>query len=240
MLAIRPSLSPLLLPIVVLICCAAGWPLAAQDAPLPRPATQVPAPLEPTPTPAPNSPPAAPALIPADILPAPNPAAPAPMPDIPTIEQLDQAMSPPPLSAAAEAHRLHVEWRKLRNQAQNDARVKAALAKADAARTDLERRRLLARYFEIFHARMIAIAPPEMKDYLVTRKREALAALPQPRVRPETAPKQTPSPAAAAAVASASITAAPSPTVPTSAAAYASPSPSPSSSSLMPRLLPRP
>jgi hypothetical protein len=230
--------SPLLS--LAVICGLTALTLRGQDAPLPKPETQDPAPeardaASPVPTPA------APDLIPADILPAPDPAAPLPMPDIPTIEQLDQAMSPPPLSPAAEAHRLHIEWRKLRNQAQNDPRVKAALADADAARTDLERRKRLARYYEIFHARMIALAPPTMKKYLQDRKGEALASLPQPRVRPETAPKPSPTPkGVTAATGSPSPTASPSPTPPsTSAAAYASPSPSPTGSSLMPRL-PRP
>ena len=227
----------LLLILSVMLCLMASG-LRAQDPVLPKPETQDPA-AEPSPTPGPIDVPP-PELIPADILPPPDPAAPAPTLDIPTIEQLDEGLKPPPLSPAAEAHRLHVEWRKLRNQAQNDPRVKAALAEADAARTDLQRRKLLARYFDIFHARMIALAPPQMKNYLLDRKREALAALPQPRVRPETAPKPTPPPAAApGATASPSPSPSPSGTAPMSKAAYASPSPSPAGSSLGPRL-PRP
>ena len=209
------------------VCGFAAFTLHAQDVPLPTSEPQDPAAA------ADATPP--PELIPADILPPPDPAAPAPALDIPTIDQLDAGLKPPPLSPAAEAHRLHLEWRKLRNQVQNEARVKAALADADAARTDIERRKLLARYHEIFYSRMIAIAP-EMKSYLLDRKREQLASLPQPRVRPETAPKPTPTPRAGA---SASPGASPSPTASPSAAAYGSPSPSPSGSSLMPRL-PRP
>ena len=233
MLLARLHLLRLLLPALALLWCASDSRLAAQDAPLPQPATQDPAPLLPTPAPSATVTPAAPQLIPADILPMPDPAASAPasLPDIPTIEQLDQAMSPPPLSPAAVARQQHIEWRKLRNQVQNEARVKAALAEADAAKTDLQRRKLLARYIELYHARMIALAPPEMKQYLLDRKREQLAALPQPRVRPETAPKPAPTPAGATAAASPSPTGTP----PTSAAAYASPSPSPSASSLLPR-----
>ena len=218
---------------LVAVCALGSVPLHGQDTPLPKPETQDPAPAAgetPLPTPPPSE------LIPDDILPAPDPAAPPPTLDIPTIGELDEGLKPPPLSPAAEAHRLHVEWRKLRNRVQNEPGVKAALAKADAARTDLERRKLLARYYELFHARMIAIAPPEMKPYLLARKGEAVAALPQPRVRPETAPKPTPTPAAGV---SPSGSPSPSPTpLPTSAAAYASPSPSPSpgGSSLFPRI----
>lgn len=202
----------------IFVVATSAWPLRAQEVALPEqgPATTAPG-AEATPAPTPPTS----LLIPADILPAPDPAAPVPTLDMPTIEELDQAMSPPPLSPAAEAHRRHIEWRKLRNRVQNEPRVKAALAEADAARTDLERRKLLARYYEIFHARMIAIASPEMKQYLLAQKRKSLAALPQPRVRPETALKPSPTPASAS----------PSPTASsssTSAEAAASPSPSPS------------
>ena len=223
----------LLLPL--LFTAALGvLPLRAQDPALPRPEPENLLPeASGTPAPAPT-----PQLIPSDILPPPDPAAPPPTLDIPTIEQLDEGLKPPPLSPAAEAHRQHVEWRKLRNRVQNEPRVKAALAEADAARTDLERRRLLARYYELFHARMIALAPRNMKAYLLKRKGESVASLPQPRVRPETAPKPTPTPAAGASP-SAVLTGSASPTptpLPDSAAAYASPSPTPGGSSLIPRI----
>jgi hypothetical protein len=80
-----------------LMCCAAALSLQAQDVPLPRPATQDPAPLEPTPAPAGTAPPAAPELIPADILPPPDTTGQAPIPDLPTIDQLDEGLKPPPL-----------------------------------------------------------------------------------------------------------------------------------------------
>ena len=220
MLHVRSSLVPLLL-LLAFAWSAGELHVRAQDTPLPKPATQDPAPLEPTPTPetAPASPPAAPDLIPADILPPPDRAAPVPLPDIPTIEQLDEGLKPPPLSPAAEGYRLHVEWRKLRNQVQNDPAVKAAFARAEAARTDLEKRKLLARYQELFYRKMTAIAPPEMKAYLDDRKKEQLASLPQPRVRPETAPP-TPPPAKQSASPSPSPSASP-------VALYGTPTPTP-------------
>ena len=217
---------PLLL--ILAVCLLVAPETRAQEVPLPKPDTQDPAP-EAAATPAPT-----PELIPADILPPPDPAALPGTLDIPTIEQLDEGLKPPPLSHAAEAHRLHLEWRKLRNQVQNDPRVKAALAESEAARTDLQRRKLLARYIELFHARMIAIAPKEMKQYLLDRKREQLAALPQPNVRPETAlPTATRVPVAAA---TGSPGASPTPTVPVSN--YGSPTPTPGRSGLLG--LPRP
>lgn len=213
----------LFLLLVSVICCAAASRLRAQDAQLPQPATQDPAPLEPTPAPGPTSPPMAPDLIPADILPPPDTSGQAPIPDLPTIEQLDEGLKPPPLSPAAENHRRHLAWRKLRNRVQNDPAVKAAFAKADAASTDLEKRKQLARAYELFYRKIAAVAPADMKPYLNDRKREHLASLPQPRVRPETA-LSTPTPAAAAG--SPAPGASPSPTPPLNI--YATPSPSPS------------
>ena len=212
----------LLLLSLVVLCCAGASLLRAQDAPLPRPATQDPAPLELTPTPATATPPAAPELIPADILPPPDPSAPTPLLDIPTIEQLDEGLKPPPLSPAAEAHRQHLEWRKLRNRVQNDPAVKAAFARAESARTDLEKRKLLARSYELFYRKAAALAPADMKSYLADRKREQLALLPQPRVRPETAlPTPTPAPAGSSPAPGASPS-------PTPVNVFATPSPSPS------------
>ena len=214
---------------VLATCCLLARETHAQEpAPLPKPETQDPAPagaVTPTPTPE---------LIPADILPPPDPAALPGTLDIPSIEQLDQGLKPPPLSPAAEAYRLHLEWRKLRNQVQNEPRLKAALADTEAARTDLQRRKLLARYIELYHARMIAIAPKEMKQYLLDRKREQLAALPQPNVRPETA-LATPKPAPGAPAAG-SPGASPTPAAPISI--YGSPTPKPGRSGLLG--LPRP
>lgn len=104
---------------------------------------------------------------------------------------LDQGFSPAPLSAAAESQRQHVEWRRLRNAVQNDADLKAALRAATEARTDLEKRKLLGRYYDLFYDRMIARAAPDMKIYLLARKREAVGLLPQPRVRPGVAMSRT-------------------------------------------------
>lgn len=106
-------------------------------------------------------------------------------PDVPKIPALDDAFKPAPLSRAAEAQRQHIEWRRLRNLAQNDPSVQAALAAAMAAATDLEKRKLLGRYYDLYYARMMARAAPDMKKYLLARKREAIGFLPQPRVRPD-------------------------------------------------------
>jgi hypothetical protein len=181
---------------LALVCAALAAAQVAhgQEAELPSRALE-----EPEPTPAgvalPTPPPQ---LIPDDILPAPD-LSPKPTPAQPgtTIPQLDESFQEKPLSAESENRRLHIEWRKLRNRVQNDAEVRAALARAEAARTDLEKRKLLARYFEIFFGKMMAIAPADMKGYLQAKKAEHLAALPQPSVRPSGLPAPTPVPAVA-------------------------------------------
>jgi hypothetical protein len=178
----------------------------AQDVALPSPAPEAsPQPTSPPPgttvTPAPNE--APPPLIPADILPMPDAPTTLATPAPPPLQQLDEELKPKPLSAAAEEFRLRLEWRKLRNQVQNDPEVRAARAASDRARTDLERRKLLAAYFNIFADRAIAMAP-QMKNYVNDRRRESLGSLAQPRVRPTPTPppgaKPKPSPTPAAAV----------------------------------------
>ncbi|MFL6414426.1 MAG: hypothetical protein ACJ74Y_02000 [Bryobacteraceae bacterium] len=154
--------------------------IAAQEPPLPR--AEVPTIADPAATPLPE--PAPPQLIPDEILPAATPAATAP-----NLQELDEAFKDNPLTKAAADYRLRIEWRKLRNGVVNDPEVKAALATADAAKTDLQKRKLLRRYYELIYAKMLARAEtPEMKAYLTARKTDHLAMLPQPRVRPEASP----------------------------------------------------
>lgn len=158
----------------------------AQEVALPERATDdgtTSLPATTTPSRTPSSPP--PQLIPPDVLPMPDPSAPpGTAPGLPAVQQLDEELKPKPLSQESENYRLHVEWRKLRNQATNDLRVKAARAATERARNDVERRQLLANYFNVYFDKMIAIGPPEMKAYLDDRRREHLRSLPQPRVRP--------------------------------------------------------
>ncbi|MEO5722528.1 MAG: hypothetical protein ABIR71_13820 [Chthoniobacterales bacterium] len=149
-----------------------GPDLAGAASPSPRPAETPPPPI-----------------IPPGLLALPD--EPPPRPQLPEIPQLDEGFKPAPLSPEAENQRKHVEWRRLRNAFQNDTDVRAALETAREARTDLEKRKLLGRYYDLFYGRMIARATPEMKGYLLERKREAVGALPQPRVRPGVAMSQT-------------------------------------------------
>ncbi len=189
----------------------------AQDAPLPSPdASAAPeASVAPTATPGATIPP--PQLIPPDILPMPDQSTLTPPPPVlPTLEQLDEQLKPKPLSPAAEDYRLRIEWRKIRNRIENDASVRAALAATERAGSDVERRKLLAAYFNLFTDKAIAFAPG-MKNYLNDRRRDYLGSLAQPRVRPSAFPsptakaKATATPAARSGLPSASVSPSPSP-----------------------------
>jgi len=189
-------MKPLLSLALSVVCLTT--PLHAQEAPLPTlDAQNAAVPTGTSPSPMPSVP--APQLLPADFLPSPAPPAPNP----PSIPQLDESFKPAPLSPAAQGQQLNIEWRKLRNRTQNDPAVKAALARAETARTDLEKRELLAKYYKLSFGKMIALADsPQLKAHLQDRMKEQLSTLQQPRVRPDPlaprvsqpAPSVTPSP----------------------------------------------
>ncbi|PYJ06475.1 MAG: hypothetical protein DME39_08515 [Verrucomicrobia bacterium] len=109
-------------------------------------------------------------------------------PELPEISQLDQTFSKPKsLGKDADALRLHVEWRQLKNRMVNDPAVQAAKAFAQAARTDLEKRNRLRDYYNIYYERMSALATnAEIKLALEELKTSHQILLAQPRVRPET------------------------------------------------------
>ena len=94
------------------------------------------------------------------------PASPEPNgPELPEISQLDQTFSKPKsLGKEADALRVHIEWRQLKNRTVNDPAVQMAKAYAQAARTDLEKRERLSAYYEVYYQRMSALATtPEIK-----------------------------------------------------------------------------
>jgi hypothetical protein len=181
------------------ILCGFGCVLLAQEPDLPKPETQEPA-LSPTTTDAsvPNaSPSPTPDLIPPDVLPPTERAASRvpTIPNLPTLPQLDEAFKQKPISPTASAAENHAQWRELKNQVVNREDVRAAHRAAEAAHTDLQKRILLRRYYEIFYGEMIALATkPELKAYINDRKNDQLNTLHQPRVRPTPTPTPTPSP----------------------------------------------
>jgi hypothetical protein len=117
--------------------------------------------------------------------------------ELPEISQLDQAFSKPrSLGKAADAARIQIEWRQLKNRTVNDPAVQSAKAFAQAARTDLEKRKRLHNYYDIYYERMSALATtPELKLALQALKTSHQGRLDQPRVRPTPTPEgATPTP----------------------------------------------
>src|SRR5262252_5251909 len=118
-------------------------------------------------------------------------------PELPDLKQLDDSFKPKSLGPAADALRVHVLWRELKNRTFNDPQVQAAKTYAQAARTDLEKRNRLRNYYEIYYQRMSALATtPELKLALQALKDSHQGMLAQPRVRPSpdtSTPSPTPS-----------------------------------------------
>src|SRR5436190_22605524 len=147
--------------------------LLAQEPPLPS-ATETPAP----------SPSARPQLdipdIPMTVEPSPlvPNTSPAPKKNVPSLSELDAAFQHSSLGAAVEEQRLHLEWRKLKNRASQDAAVMAAKKAINEARTDPEKRDLARAYYKIFYGRMLALAEtPEVKAYVEQKKKDAINGL---------------------------------------------------------------
>ena len=175
---------------MLLLCFASVVP--AQEPPLPA-ATETPAPsVSPSVRPQIDIPDIPMTVEPAPLVP--NTSA-TPKKNVPSISELDEAFKHSSLGKAVEEQRLHLEWRKLKNRASLDPEVVAAKKAIDSGRTELDKRNLMRAYYKIFYGRMQALAEtPEIRGYLEKKKRELLAALAQPRVRPETTPRPTAKP----------------------------------------------
>jgi len=125
-------------------------------------------------------------------------ATPSTLPDLPELSQLDEIFKQTSLGKTADDYRLHLEWRRLRNQVANNADVMAAKKAAESAHTDLEKRERLRQYYGIYYAHMQALAKdPQVKSGLDAMQAAHLASLAQSRVRPS--PSPSPSPAASPA-----------------------------------------
>jgi hypothetical protein len=118
-------------------------------------------------------------------------------PELPELKQLDDSFKPKSLGKDADALQVHALWRQLKNRTVNDPEVQAAKKYAQAARTDLEKRKRLSDYYEVYYKRMSALATtPELKVALQQLKDVHQGTLAQPRVRPSPTPEPsgTPSP----------------------------------------------
>ena len=131
--------------------------------------------------------------------PSPTPLTPPPNgPELPDLKTLDDNFTKPkPLGKEADTLRIHALWRQLKNQTVNDPEVQAAKNYAQAARTDLEKRKRLRSYYDVYYQRMSALATtPELKLALQALKDVHQNMLVQWRVRPSPTPEPsgTPSP----------------------------------------------
>src|SRR5436305_5993456 len=127
----------------------------------------------------------------------PSPTPPPNGPELPELKQLDDSFKRKSLGRDADALQVHVLWRELKNRTVNDPEVQAAKKYAQAARTDLEMRKRLRNYYDVYYQRMSALATtPELKLALQALKDGHQGMLAQPRVRPSPTPEPsgTPSP----------------------------------------------
>jgi hypothetical protein len=127
----------------------------------------------------------------------PSPSLPPNGPELPELKQLDESFKPKSLGKDADALRVHVLWRELKNRTVNDPEVQAAKKYALAARTDLEKRKRLRTYYDVYYQRMSTLATtPELKLALQALKTAHQSVLEQPKVRPSPTPEVsgTPSP----------------------------------------------
>jgi hypothetical protein len=114
-------------------------------------------------------------------------------PNLPELPQLDEAFKPKSLGKEVDERRIHIQWRQLKNRVENDPQVRAAKASAQAARTDLERRNRFHNYYDVYYARMSALASsPELKVALEAQKSAHVSSLAQPNVRPSPSASPTP------------------------------------------------
>jgi hypothetical protein len=113
-----------------------------------------------------------------------NQPAPPPEPNLPELSRLDESFKPSSLGKEAEDLRVHVEWRRLANQVEKDPEIVAAKKSTESTRTDLEKRQRLRSYYNIYYAKMRALASSaELKAMLDASKTAHLSYINQPRVR---------------------------------------------------------
>ena len=128
-------------------------------------------------------------------LPPDTDASPVPSPKLPELSTLDEAFKTTPLGKEADEMRLRTEMRRLQNEVTRDPEVVSAKAAAEAAPTDLEKRDRLRYYYELNYGRMTAKASSaDVKGAIAQSKKEHIALLSQPRVRPGSGESPAPTP----------------------------------------------
>jgi len=112
--------------------------------------------------------------------------------NVPQLSQLDEMFKQTPMGKAADAQRLRVEWRQLKNKVVNDPDLIAMKRSAEAARTDLEKREKLRGYYKLYFARVSQFPmSPEMKQHVDAMQASQLGLTAQSRVRPSPAATPT-------------------------------------------------
>ena len=109
---------------------------------------------------------------------------------VPALSQLDEMFKQTSMGKEAEEFRLHAGSRELQNRIENEPEIVEARAAIKTAATDLEKRKRLRRYYEIYYGRMHELASSaDLKKYVDARKADHLKELEQPRVRPAPSPE---------------------------------------------------
>ena len=142
---------------------------------------------EPAPSPSPSVAVEPPSLIPPNILPGPAAGALPQIPLVPELQQLNQLFKQSSLGRVADEARLHLQMAKLETRIRNDDELHAALASAQRARTDLEKRHCLKSYYHLYYNKLRTLAEmPDLKTYLDLQETVHTVILLQPKTRHET------------------------------------------------------
>jgi hypothetical protein len=105
--------------------------------------------------------------------------------NVPELSQIDDMFKQTSMGKAADAQKLRVEWRQLKNKIANDPDLIAMKHAADSAHTDLEKRQKLRAYYKVYFARVRRFPmSPEMKPYVDAMEASQLGRTAQSRVRP--------------------------------------------------------
>ncbi len=105
--------------------------------------------------------------------------------NVPELSRLDEMFKQTSMGKAADAQRLRVEWRQLKNKVVNDPDLIAIKRAAEGAHTDLEKREKLRAYYKLYFARVRQFPmSSEMKQYVDTMQTSQLGLTAQSRVRP--------------------------------------------------------
>ena len=153
-------------------------------APAPAASAGTAAPAEATPSPSATVSVEPASLIPPNILPGLGATGLPQIPAAPDLQMLNALFKQTSLGKAADEYRLHLQMAALETRIRNDDDLHELKASADKARTDLERRRRLRTYYQLYFKKLLASAStPELQANLRAQQAAHEATVLQPRVR---------------------------------------------------------